>query len=73
MIEVDRAQDIIFENTNKFAPVQSFASGVDIPPFRASIKDGYAVKASGGKGLKKVLDYISAGDQVRFLRILKRN
>ncbi|XP_063696022.1 molybdenum cofactor synthesis protein cinnamon [Culicoides brevitarsis] len=64
MIEVDRAQDIIFENTNKFAPVQSFASGVDIPPFRASIKDGYAVKASGGKGVKKVLGYINAGNKI---------
>lgn len=72
MIDVDRAQDIIFENTNKFASVQSFASGVDIPPFRASIKDGYAMKAGGGKGVKKVLGYISAGDRVCFFLNLQK-
>ncbi|KAF7992902.1 hypothetical protein HCN44_005683 [Aphidius gifuensis] len=33
----------------------------DLPPFRASIKDGYAVIASDGKGLRKVTGSIEAG------------
>lgn len=36
----------------------------DLPPFRASIKDGYAVLASDGKGKRKVLSGIKAGDTV---------
>lgn len=42
--------------------IKDFKSPVDIPPFRASIKDGYAMKSSGFSGSKKVLGYISAGD-----------
>lgn len=64
MIEVDWAQNIIFENTPRFADSQKFVSTVNIPPFRASIKDGYALRASSGKGVKKVIGYISAGDPV---------
>lgn len=36
-------------------------SPVNLPPFRASIKDGYAVKSSGGGGKKRVLGSVSAG------------
>lgn len=39
-------------------------SSVNIPEFRASIKDGYAVKSIGGKGVKRVVAYISAGDSI---------
>lgn len=38
-------------------------SPINLPEFRASIKDGYAVKY-GSKGIKKVIGYISAGDPV---------
>ena len=44
--------------------LKDFKSPVDIPPFKASIKDGYAMKSSGFSGTKKVLGYISAGDVV---------
>ncbi|XP_026675387.1 gephyrin [Ceratina calcarata] len=37
-------------------------SKYDLPPFRASIKDGYAVLASDGMGKRKVLAGIKAGD-----------
>uniref|UniRef100_A0A1B0D7M9 molybdopterin adenylyltransferase n=1 Tax=Phlebotomus papatasi TaxID=29031 RepID=A0A1B0D7M9_PHLPP len=37
-------------------------SPVNLPPFRASIKDGYAVKSSGGGGKKRVLGSVSAGN-----------
>ncbi|XP_031635110.1 molybdenum cofactor synthesis protein cinnamon [Contarinia nasturtii] len=44
---------------------QYFKSPINIPEFRASIKDGYAVKANGScKGVKKVIGYISAGEDV---------
>ena len=39
-------------------------SKYDLPPFRASIKDGYAVLANDGKGKRKVLSGIKAGDTV---------
>lgn len=44
---------------------RDFVSPVNIPEFRASIKDGYAVKANGScKEVKKVIGYISAGDDI---------
>lgn len=39
-------------------------SNCDLPPFRASIKDGYAVLASDGKGRRKVLSSVQAGTAV---------
>lgn len=44
---------------------QNFKSPVNIPEFRTSIKDGYAIKTNGScKGVKKVIGYISAGDVI---------
>lgn len=40
------------------------SSFINLPPFRASIKDGYAVKSSGGAGVKLIKGYVNAGDQV---------
>lgn len=45
--------------------LNNYESPINIPPFRASIKDGYALK-SGFSGVKKVVGYISAGDTVNF-------
>lgn len=39
-------------------------SKYDLPPFRASIKDGYAVLANDGTGKRKVLSGIKAGGTV---------
>ena len=36
----------------------------NLPPFRASIKDGYAVIANDGKGQRKVIGSIEAGQAV---------
>lgn len=41
-------------------------SNCDLPPFRASIKDGYAVLASDGKGRRKVLCGVKAGTAVSY-------
>lgn len=44
---------------------RDYKSPINIPEFRASIKDGYAVKANGScKGVKRVIGNISAGDNV---------
>lgn len=41
-------------------------SNVDLPPFRASIKDGYAVIHDDETRKKKVLAGITAGEKVNF-------
>lgn len=69
MIEVVEACRIIKSklqqyNNNKNVNFASFESPLNLPPFRASIKDGYAVQADGGKGIKKVIGYVAAGDEV---------
>uniref|UniRef100_T1GEZ7 molybdopterin adenylyltransferase n=1 Tax=Megaselia scalaris TaxID=36166 RepID=T1GEZ7_MEGSC len=70
MIPVDKALEQILDamivENNKFM-LEDFQSPVDIPPFRASIKDGYAMKSSGFSGTKKVVGYISAGDEHHFI------
>lgn len=66
MIGVDVALKIIFDAVNRVEfSHRDFKSPISIPEFRASIKDGYAVKANGlCKGIKQVIGYISAGDQI---------
>lgn len=68
MLPVTETLNIILETIKRQATLpqllKDFKSPVDIPPFRASIKDGYAMKSSGFSGTKKVLGYISAGDSV---------
>lgn len=71
MIEVADACGIIKSklqqyNINKNFNFTSFESPLDLPPFRASIKDGYALKAGSCKGKKVVNGYIAAGDKVRY-------
>lgn len=39
-------------------------SPINCPPFRASIKDGYAVKSSSTAKKRTVVGYISAGDRI---------
>lgn len=44
--------------------LEDMGSPINIPPFRASIKDGYAMKSTGFSGTKRVIDCIAAGDKV---------
>nr|XP_012149862.1 PREDICTED: gephyrin [Megachile rotundata]XP_012149863.1 PREDICTED: gephyrin [Megachile rotundata] len=44
-------------------------SKYDLPPFRASIKDGYAVLANDGKGKRKVLSGIKAGSTASGIKL----
>lgn len=69
MVEVVDAGRIIKSKLQKYndngnMKFSSFESPLDLPPFRASIKDGYAVKTAGGKGIKKVIGFVAAGDEV---------
>lgn len=69
MVDVDEASQIIKSKLQQFnrnvkVNFASFESPLDLPPFRASIKDGYAVKAASGQGLRKVIGYVAAGDEV---------
>ncbi|XP_046486911.1 gephyrin isoform X1 [Neodiprion pinetum] len=43
----------------------------DLPPFRASIKDGYAVIASDGKGLRQVLGGTEAGQTPGTVKLVR--
>lgn len=64
MISVSEALDIIFRNLKrKVLDDIPKISPINIPAFRASIKDGYAVK-HGSQGLRKVIGYINAGDSI---------
>uniref|UniRef100_A0A182KD83 MoaB/Mog domain-containing protein n=1 Tax=Anopheles christyi TaxID=43041 RepID=A0A182KD83_9DIPT len=64
MISVDEALKQILATIPTVSAIRKQLSRVNIPPFRASIKDGYALKSIGGKGMKKVIGYISAGDPI---------
>ncbi|KAG5666838.1 hypothetical protein PVAND_014848 [Polypedilum vanderplanki] len=62
MISVEEALKIIFSNIRPISKPQTIRSPINCPPFRASIKDGYAVKSSSKSTLRKVIGSISAGD-----------
>ncbi|KAL7744148.1 hypothetical protein ACLKA6_009128 [Drosophila palustris] len=68
MLPVEQAVNTIMRvvqrNTSISEQLESLLSPVNIPPFRASIKDGYAMKSTGFSGTKRVLDCIAAGDKI---------
>ncbi|XP_053657892.1 molybdenum cofactor synthesis protein cinnamon [Anopheles marshallii] len=64
MISVKDALQQILASIPTVQTARKQLSRVNIPPFRASIKDGYALKSIGGKGMKKVIGYVSAGDAI---------
>ncbi|XP_012284786.1 gephyrin isoform X2 [Orussus abietinus] len=74
MISMDTAEEIINNveyngETERIHVADAFGriladdtySSCNLPPFRASIKDGYAVLASDGKGRRRVLGGVDAG------------
>ena len=64
MISVDEALKKIFANIKKLSEPIDVRSPMDCPSFRASIKDGYAIKAGSTSMQRKVIGNISAGDKV---------
>ncbi|XP_060663074.1 molybdenum cofactor synthesis protein cinnamon [Drosophila nasuta] len=69
MLPVQQALDTILSivqrlNYKDVQQLEALVSPVNIPPFRASIKDGYAMKSTGFSGTKRVLGCIAAGDKI---------
>lgn len=64
MIDVDEALRIILASIASKSNPKKQISRINIPPFRASIKDGYALKSVGGKGVKRVVGYVPAGNGI---------
>lgn len=64
MLEVVDALEIIMSTIATQKIPRKQISRVNIPPFRASVKDGYALKSSGDKGVKRVVGYVAAGNGI---------
>lgn len=64
MIEVDVALQSIFSKMKRLSEAKAIKSPMNCPPFRASIKDGYAMKAVSKAVKRKVIGFISAGDKI---------
>jgi gephyrin len=64
MIEVNDALKMIFKRINKISEIEELKSPINLPPFRASIKDGYAVKSASKNKFRKVIGNINAGDKI---------
>ncbi|XP_017048165.1 molybdenum cofactor synthesis protein cinnamon [Drosophila ficusphila] len=66
MLPVQEVLAMIFDKVKQTSNLDGILwqlnSPVNIPPFRASIKDGYAMKSTGFSGRKRVLGCIAAGD-----------
>ncbi|XP_052857578.1 molybdenum cofactor synthesis protein cinnamon [Drosophila gunungcola] len=64
MLPVQEVLSLIFDTVRRtnLDLLWELNSPVNIPPFRASIKDGYAMKSTGFSGSKRVLGCIAAGD-----------
>lgn len=61
MIPVDEALEKVFSAVKKLSEPVDVSSPMNCPPFRASIKDGYAVKSSSNSKLRKVIGNVAAG------------
>lgn len=61
MIPVDDALEKIFSTVKKLSEPTDVLSPMNCPPFRASIKDGYAVKSSSISKQRKVIGNVAAG------------
>lgn len=86
MISMEAADEIInqftWQGENEFVDLwnchgrilaDDFYAQCDLPPFRASIKDGYAVIASDGAGWRRVLGGVEAGHSVKAINIFLGN
>lgn len=62
MVPVDQGVSIILQSLRQQPPPPQHQSPLNLPPFPASIKDGYAMKANGGAGPKRVVGSVAAGD-----------
>ncbi|XP_070508387.1 molybdenum cofactor synthesis protein cinnamon [Chironomus tepperi] len=64
MIDVGKALDIIFDKVALISKPVTYKSPINCPPFRASIKDGYAMKSSSNSPFRRVIGFVNAGDKI---------
>lgn len=64
MLDVNVALEKIFAAVERLSEPEEIRSPMDLPPFRASIKDGYAVKSVSTAKRRTVIGNISAGDRI---------
>jgi gephyrin len=64
MLDVDLALEKVFAKVKRLSEPEEVRSTMSLPPFRASIKDGYAVKSMSTAKKRTVVGYISAGDKI---------
>lgn len=64
MLKVEVALEKIFSKVKRISAPLEIRSPMNCPPFRASIKDGYAVKSTSQAKQRKVIGYVSAGDKI---------
>lgn len=64
MIQVEDALKQVFANIPRLSKPKEFKSPINCPPFRASIKDGYAMKSSSTSKIRKVIGFVNAGDKI---------
>ena len=64
MIEVDDALRKVFDTVPRLSTPFDVLSPMNCPPFRASVKDGYAIKSKSREKIRKVIGYIPAGDMI---------
>lgn len=65
MVEVADALKKIYSKVQVINETVTVNSPMNCPPFRASIKDGYAMKSCSVAIVRKVIGNISAGEPVR--------
>lgn len=66
MLDIDVALNIIYDTVQRGSTSEIIYSPMNCPPFRASIKDGYAIKSGSSVFKRKIIGYVSAGDQVGY-------
>lgn len=64
MLDVEIALEKVFSKVKRLSEPEEIRSPMALPPFRASIKDGYAVKSASTASRRVVIGYISAGDKI---------
>lgn len=64
MLDVEVALGKVFANIKRLSEPVEMRSPMDCPPFRASIKDGYAVKSTSTSKQRNVIGFIAAGDTI---------
>lgn len=64
MLEVEVALEKILSKVKRLSEAEEVRSPMALPPFRASIKDGYAVKSASTAKRRVVIGNISAGEKV---------